>query len=133
MNNTIKVYCENIAATVDVQLGTPLLEVAKGLELKLGYAVLAAYVNNRIKELNYRVHTPVSVRFIDISHPEGHRVYQRTVAFLLQQADPARKIAVADLGCRFVTHGATAQLYTHCGISAADLAKKMMEVQANEN
>ena len=86
MNNTIKVYCENIAATVDVQLGTPLLEVAKGLELKLGYAVLAAYVNNRIKELNYRVHTPVSVRFIDISHPEGHRVYQRTVAFLLQQA-----------------------------------------------
>ena len=57
----------------------------------------------------------------------------QNLAFLLQQADPARKIAVADLGCRFVTHGATAQLYTHCGISAADLAKKMMEVQANEN
>ena len=86
MENAIRVYCENIAAHIDVPLGTPLLEVAAALELKHSYPVLAAYVNNRIKELNYRVHTPVSVRFIDISHPEGHRVYQRTVAFLLQQA-----------------------------------------------
>ena len=86
MENTIRVYCENIAAHIDVALGTPLLDVAEALELKHHYPVLAAYVNNRIKELNYRVHTPVSVRFIDISHPEGHRVYQRTVAFLLQQA-----------------------------------------------
>ena len=86
MDNNIKVYCENTASHIEVQMGTTLLELTKSLALKHSYPVLAAYVNNRIKELNYRVYTPISVRFIDISHSEGHRVYQRTVAFLLQRA-----------------------------------------------
>ena len=86
MDNNIKVYCENTASHIEVQMGTTLLELTKSLSLKHSYPVLAAYVNNRLKELNYRVYTPISVRFIDISHSEGHRVYQRTVAFLLQRA-----------------------------------------------
>ena len=86
MKNGIKVYCENSASYIEVQMGTTLLELTASLELKHNYPILAAYVNNRIKELNYRVYTPISVRFIDISHPEGHRVYQRTVTFLLQRA-----------------------------------------------
>lgn len=86
MDNNIKVYCENTASHIEVQMGTTLLELTKSLVLKHSYPVLAAYVNNRLKELNYRVYTPISVRFIDISHSEGHRVYQRTVAFLLQRA-----------------------------------------------
>ena len=86
MKNGIKVYCENSASYIEVQMGTTLLELTGCLELKHNYPILAAYVNNRIKELNYRVYTPISVRFIDISHPEGHRVYQRTVTFLLQRA-----------------------------------------------
>ena len=86
MDNNIKVYCENTASHIEVQMGTTLLELTKSLALKHSYPVLAAYVNNRLKELNYRVYTPISVRFIDISHSEGHRVYQRTVAFLLQRA-----------------------------------------------
>jgi uridine kinase len=85
MENLIRVYCQNSASYVDVPLGTSLLELSKSVELKLNYTVLAAYVNNRIKELNYRIHAPISVRFIDISHPEGHRVYQRTITFLLQR------------------------------------------------
>ena len=47
---------------------------------------LAAYVNNRIKELNYRIYKPVTVRFIDITSFEGIRVYQRTISFILQKA-----------------------------------------------
>ena len=86
MDNNIKVYCENTASHIEVQMGTTLLELTASLALKHSYPVLAAYVNNRLKELNYRVYTPISVRFIDISHSEGHRVYQRTVAFLLQRA-----------------------------------------------
>ena len=82
----IKVYCENSATQLEVPMGTSLKELIAMLPLKAGYPLLAAYVNNRLKELNYRVYTPISVRFIDISHPEGHRVYQRTATFLLQQA-----------------------------------------------
>ena len=47
---------------------------------------LAAYVNNNIKELDYKIYEPVSVRFIDITHFEGIRVYERTLFFTLQKA-----------------------------------------------
>lgn len=86
MNNTIRVYCENTASHADVEMGTSLLSLLDLLSIENPYPMLAAYVNNRLKELNYRVYTPISIRFIDITHFEGHRVYQRTVTFLLQRA-----------------------------------------------
>ena len=84
--NTIRVYCENNASYIDVELGTSLLNLLDSLKIIGARPLLAAYVNNRLKELNYRVYTPVSIRFIDITHFEGHRVYQRTATFLLQRA-----------------------------------------------
>lgn len=84
--NTIRVYCENTASYIDVEMGTSLLSLLNNLDIANPYPMLAAYVNNRLKELQYRIYTPVSIRFIDISHFEGHRVYQRTVTFLLQRA-----------------------------------------------
>ncbi len=86
MGKIIEVFCENNDSTVEVEMGTTLREVCRTLELPGGNAFLAAYVNNRIKELNYRVYTPISVRYIDISHVEGQRVYQRTVLMVMQQA-----------------------------------------------
>lgn len=86
MKNIITVYCQNTAKSIDVEMGTSLLDIYSNIEISGSYPALAAYVNNRIKELNYRVYTPISVRFIDITHFEGHRVYQRTATFLVQQA-----------------------------------------------
>lgn len=86
MKNTIIVYCQNTATNIEVEMGTSLLDIYSIIEDSGSYPALAAYVNNRIKELNYRVYTPISVRFIDITHFEGHRVYQRTATFLVQQA-----------------------------------------------
>lgn len=86
MDNRIRVYCENTASYIDVAMGTSLLGLLAKLEIENSEKYLAAYVNNRLKELNYRVYTPISIRFIDITHFEGHRVYQRTVTFILQAA-----------------------------------------------
>lgn len=86
MNNIIRVYCENTASHIEVEMGTSLRSLLNNLDITNSYPMLAAYVNNRLKELNYRVYTPISIRFIDITHFEGHRVYQRTVTFLLQRA-----------------------------------------------
>ena len=86
MSNIIRVYCENTASHIDVEMGTSLLSLLQDLEISAPYPLLAAYVNNRLKELNYRIYTPISIHFIDITHFEGHRVYQRTVTFLLQRA-----------------------------------------------
>ena len=85
MADIIKVICENLGIEVDVPMGTPLLEVAKRLTPGR-YPFLAAFVNNRLKELNYKIYAPVTIRFVDITSFAGIRVYQRTAWFLLQKA-----------------------------------------------
>ena len=67
-------------------MGTSLLELLGQLPSQGEYPILAAYVNNRLKELNYRIFKPMTVRFVDITHYEGYRVYQRTISFILQKA-----------------------------------------------
>ena len=86
MSDTLPVICENAGRTIEVAMGTTLLEFERQLRLDGPHPFLAAYVNNRIKELNYRIYKPVTVRFIDITSFEGIRVYQRTISFILQKA-----------------------------------------------
>ena len=97
MNDTIQVVCENLARRFEVPMGTPLSDLARQVA-EGKYPFLAAMVNNRIKELNYKLYTPVTVRFIDITSFEGIRVYQRTSWFLLQKAVqdlyPQRKLHI---------------------------------------
>ena len=85
MPDIIKVICENLGTEVDVPMGTPLSEVAKRLTPGR-YPFLAAFGNNRLKELSYKIYAPVTIRFVDITSFAGIRVYQRTAWFLLQKA-----------------------------------------------
>ncbi len=86
MNDIIKVYCEYTSSQSEAEMGTSLLDIRDRLDVDNEYPFLAAYVNNRIKELNYKVYTPISIRFIDATHFEGYRVYQRSVSFIMQAA-----------------------------------------------
>ena len=86
MDTTIKVFCENSNTSLYVKMGTSLAELLDILALKNQFPSLAAYVNNSLKELTYRIFEPVSIRFIDITHFEGRRVYQRTLFFIMQKA-----------------------------------------------
>lgn len=85
MSDIIPVICTNLDRTLEVEMGTPLSELAAQLP-QGSHPFLAAEVNNRIKELSYKIYTPVTVRFIDITTFAGIRVYQRTAWFLLQKA-----------------------------------------------
>ena len=86
MQNSVEVICRNTGTRLQVETGTPLLELAPHLCPEGPYPYLAAFVNNRIKELNYRIMRPVTVEFVDITSFEGYRVYQRTISFILQKA-----------------------------------------------
>lgn len=86
MENIIKVFCENTSAHIEAEMGTRLGDLCERLDIPHEHPFLAAYVNNRIKELNYRIYTPISIRFIDATDFEGYRVYQRTVSFIMQTA-----------------------------------------------
>ncbi|MBO5332308.1 MAG: nucleoside kinase [Alistipes sp.] len=86
MLDRVKVLCQNTSVEVEVEMGITLGELLTRLNIKGEYPILAAYVNNRLKELNSRLFKPAVVRFIDITHFEGYRVYQRTISFILHKA-----------------------------------------------
>jgi len=86
MSEVIKIYCENNSRELFVNMGSTLQDLENILALQNQRPFIAAYVNNRIRELSYRIFDPVSVRFIDVTHFEGIRVYQRTFFFTLDKA-----------------------------------------------
>lgn len=83
--NLINVRCENNNSDIMVEWGTRLDAIVEMLP-ESPYQYLAAYVNNTIKELDYKIYEPVSINFIDITHFEGIRVYERTLFFTVQKA-----------------------------------------------
>ncbi|MDR2882455.1 MAG: nucleoside kinase [Alistipes sp.] len=94
----IRIICENTGTSLLVEQGTPLSEVADRIAPGTAGPWLAAYVNNKIKELPHTLFEPASVRLIDITHFEGQRVYERTLFFVLNKAVhdlwPGRKFHV---------------------------------------
>jgi len=82
----IEVYCKNNQQKAVYLPGTTLLEVANNQHVALKSQILAAYVNNELKGLTYEIYTPITIEFIDISNPDGMRLYQRSLTFLLQKA-----------------------------------------------
>ena len=46
--------------------------------------VLAAIVDNKLKELGFKIMEPHTVRFIGYGHPDGRRTWVRTLCFVLQ-------------------------------------------------
>ena len=95
MTDPIRIICETPGGELEVPMGTTLPQIA-GQITPGPRPFLAALVNNRLKELNYKIYTPVTIRFVDITSFEGIRVYQRTSWFLLQKAVrdlyPGRKL-----------------------------------------
>ena len=85
MSSTIRIICENTTTELWVKMGTSLAELAKLLPAP-ALPYLAATVNNRLKELHYRIYKPVNVRFIDQTSYTGISVLHRTAWFVLQRA-----------------------------------------------
>ena len=86
MNNTITVICENTQNEICVNMGTSLNEILNIIGLKSEYPFIIAYVNNKFKELNYRLFKPATIHFLNTTHIEGARTYQRTLFFILNKA-----------------------------------------------
>ncbi len=101
MGETIKIIFldENRASHEhEVEIGRSLLDLSNDLEHGLQHRVIAAFVNNQIKELSHKIYKPCQVRFVDLTSFAGMRVYQRTITMVLQCAVeelmPSRRLAV---------------------------------------
>ena len=81
-----EVIIENTGERRKVEQGIELSELAKEVNHQCQYPVLCALVNNKIKMLSYRVFKPKSIRFIDITHRQGYRIYITSLCFLFYKA-----------------------------------------------
>ena len=86
MRKEVEIVCANTGEKRKILPGLSLSEIATELNISLKYTILGAMVNNTLKELSYEVYSPKTIYFIDITHPAGMRMYQRSLFFLLQKA-----------------------------------------------
>ena len=98
---TIRIHCTNDGRYHDVQPGMTLAELSARICTSLPdtdagrdncstehptVPVLAALVDNQLKELGFRIMMPHEIEFIGYNHPDGRRTYIRSLCFVLQKA-----------------------------------------------
>ncbi|AOT72352.1 nucleoside kinase [Geosporobacter ferrireducens] len=71
---------------IEVPEGTTLLEVSRQVEKDHPSIIVAAKVNNRLRELEYVLHKDSDVEFLDLTNSDGIRIYQRSLAFVFIRA-----------------------------------------------
>ena len=80
------IYCENTKIEKKYPFGTTLAEIIEDQKIDIGEDILGAMVNFSLKELDYMVYKPKTVRFIGYNHPDGHRMYERSLSMVLFKA-----------------------------------------------
>lgn len=86
MEPTITVYCKNTHSYHEVPRGISLIELKDLLGIQLPYPIIAAHVNYKVENLDFRLYKPKDVEFLDASTPSGMRAYVRTLGMVLAAA-----------------------------------------------
>jgi uridine kinase len=82
----IEIIVQNKGIRKQYPLGTTLMEILSDVKLDLKYPAIGAMVNNKLKELDYAIFKPKTIKFIDLTHPDGMRMYVRSLSFILIKA-----------------------------------------------
>lgn len=89
----ITIFCKNDGKNHKIELGGTLEDLSKKwcrtvIDEKTGQKldVIAALVDYKLKELEYRPMLFHQVEFIGFNHPDGRRCYLRSLCFVLQNA-----------------------------------------------
>jgi len=93
---TIPVNVEGVP--FEIAYGETLETLAAGRRGASGALIVAAFLNNEIRELTFEVKEPCNIRFVDLSSEDGIRIYQRSLKFLLikglHDCYPDRDVAI---------------------------------------
>ncbi len=84
----LQIRCKNNHVTKSFPEGSSLLDVYQEFadEIQLPYPVVSAKVNNTSQGLKFRLYQNRDVEFLDAREGSGHRVYVRSLCFLLYKA-----------------------------------------------
>ena len=83
MDANITIYCKNTHTYHEVPRGISLIELKDLLDFQLPYPVIAAHVNYKVENLDFRLYKPKDIEFLDASSPSGMRAYVRTLGIVL--------------------------------------------------
>lgn len=84
--DTIEIIVVNTGLRYEVVPGLSLAEILHEGDYTGEREVLGAMVNNRLRDLGFKVFQPKQIEFIDITHPAGMRMYVNSLFFLMQYA-----------------------------------------------
>ena len=102
----LQIRCKNNNVTKSFPEGTSLLDVYQAFadEIQLPYPVVSAKVNNVSQGLKFRLFQNRDVEFLDARGGSGHRVYVRSLSFVLYKATqdifPGSKLFIEHSLCR---------------------------------
>ena len=102
----VQIRCKNNNVTKSFPEGTSLLDIYQEFaeEIHLPYPVVSAKVNNVSQGLKFRVFQNRDVEFLDAREGSGHRVYVRSLSFVLYKATqdvfPSSKLFIEHSLCR---------------------------------
>ena len=102
----LQIRCKNNNVTKSSPEGTSLLDIYQAFadEIQLSYPVVSAKVNNVSQGLKFRVFQNRDVEFLDAREGSGHRVYVRSLSFVLYKATqdvfPGSKLFIEHSLCR---------------------------------
>lgn len=82
----VEIFCRNTGKKCSYPLGITLAEIAKDQDVKLRTHVCGALVNNKLKELSFTVIKSKTIEFVDMIHPDGRRMYIRSLLFIFYAA-----------------------------------------------
>ncbi len=86
MGEKIQIKCINNNTYKKYQRGTTLQEILIDQNIQLKSRIPGALVNNQLEQLSFEIFHPKTIEFIDITHPDGMRMYIRSLSFLLYHA-----------------------------------------------
>ncbi len=127
----LKIQIEPSGRTVEVPMHTRIKRFMRIANISMPYTVMAAMLDGRLVELNYRLSKDCRVRFLDYSHPDAMRMYRRGLCFVLIKA--AKKVFPKnDLVIRYsISDGLYCSFPEGCPVvSAKDLERLKMEMKS---
>lgn len=71
---------------IEINEGMTLEEISKDYQKEYASMIVAAKVDNSLRELNYAIHKECKIEFIDLTTSDGNRIYQRSLAFVFIRA-----------------------------------------------
>lgn len=97
--------------TLEVEKGITLEEVKVKVQEEYDTLIVAAKVDNNLKELKFTLNEDAQIEFVDLSTSIGHRIYQRSLSFVFIRA--AMELYT---GCKVsVEHSLSKGLYCEIG------------------